>query len=291
MRLRRSLPAVIITFLLQSAVMHAVQNASCTFDTFSAPAGYTLSMVQGVSDDGTVVGQLVDNKTLAYVAFTRASNGVFSEFSAPKSASTWLYGRNGAGVNAGFYQDSAYPSDIHGFLLQGSSFTAVNHPKAANTWLFDVNQPGAAVGSFSVSGGVVKAFMLANSKYTTIAYPNAQLTYALAINDNGQVAGSYSNGTVSNGFLWQNGNFTTIDFPKAKYGTVLAGINNSGIIVGNHLSADKEFGFIYNNGTFKNIVYSGAKYTLAGGINNNGVISGEIVVSSTDVLGYTAVCK
>ena len=117
------------------------------------------------------------------------------------------------------------------------------------------------------------------------------MTYALGINDNGEVVGSYASGFVNYGFAWQNGKFTLIDYPKAKYGTVLTGVNNSGVIVGNHLSADKDFGFFYENGVFKNIVYTGAKYTMAGGINNNGVISGEIVISSTGVLGYTAVCK
>jgi hypothetical protein len=291
MGLRRSLSAVIVTFLLQSAAMHAAQTASCTFDTFSAPSGYSLSMVQGVSDDGTVVGQLVDNKTLQYLAFARSASGVVTKYAAPKSASTWLYGRNGAGANAGFYQDSAYPGRIHGFLLQGSNFTTVNYPKAPNTWLFDVNQMGASVGSFSANGFMVKGFVLVNNKYTTIAYPNAQVTYALGINDNSEIVGYYASGFVSNGFAWQNGTFTTINYPKAKYGTVLTGINKSGVIVGNHLSADKQFGIIYENGAFKNIVYSGGNYTLAGGINNNGLISGEIYVSSTNILGYTAVCK
>jgi hypothetical protein len=68
-------------------------------------------------------------------------------------------------------------------------------------------------------------------------------------------------------------------------------VNNSGVIVGNHLSAERDFGFIYENGVFANIVYSGAKYTMAGGINNNGLISGEIYLSGNNTLGYTAVCK
>ena len=46
MGLSRSVSAMIVTFLLQAAAMHAVQTASCTFDTFSAPSGYSLSMVQ-----------------------------------------------------------------------------------------------------------------------------------------------------------------------------------------------------------------------------------------------------
>ena len=64
MSLPRLVSGVIVTFLLHSAVMFATQTASCTFDTFSAPSGYTLSTVDGVGDDGTVVGQLLDNKTL-----------------------------------------------------------------------------------------------------------------------------------------------------------------------------------------------------------------------------------
>jgi hypothetical protein len=68
-------------------------------------------------------------------------------------------------------------------------------------------------------------------------------------------------------------------------------VNNSGVIVGNHLSAERDFGFIYENGVFKNIVYSGGNYTMAGGINNNGLISGEIYLTGNNTLGYTAVCK
>ncbi len=291
MGIRTSFIAIAVALLVQSVVSHAAQTASCTFDTFSAPSGYTLSMVEGVSDDGTVVGQLINNKTQAYVSFTRSASGAFTEYAAPKSVTTWLYGRNASGVNAGFYQDNANIEHVHGFLLKGSNMTAVNYPNAANTWLFDVNQLGAASGSYSASASLVKGFTLVNNKYTTIAHSGASATYALAINDNGEVAGSYSVNSVSNGFTWQNGTFTTINYPNSKYGTVLTAVNNTGVVVGNHLSADKDFGFIYENGTFKNIVYTGAKYTMAGGINNNGLVSGQIYFSETNTLGFTAVCK
>jgi hypothetical protein len=235
---------------------------------------------------------LLDNKTLVPVAFAYSSSGVFTEYSAPKSMATWMYGGNGSGgANAGSYQDIAYPEHIHGFLLQSGKLTSVNYPGAPNTWLFDVNQLGAMVGSYSASGNVTKGFMAVNGSYTAIGYPSAQTTYAMAINDSGVVVGSYASGFVSNGFLWQNGKFTTINFPGAKYGTALVGINNTGVIVANHFSGDKTFGVIYENGAFKKIIYSGAKYTMAGGINNNGLISGQIYVTGTSTLGYTAVCK
>jgi len=291
MGLCRSASTIVITLLFQSAAMHAATTASCTFDTFSAPSGYSLSQVSGVSDDGTVVGQLLNNSTLQSEGFTRSASGVITQYAAPQSSTTWLYGRNGSGVNAGYYQATAYPAHLHGFLLQGSTFTAVNHPNAANTWLFDVNLLGASVGSFSASASVTKGFMLVNGTYTTIAYPNALATYAMAINDNGEVVGSYASSIVSYGFAWNNGTFTAINYPKSKYGTGLLGVNNSGVIVGNHLSADQAHGFIYENGTFKNIVYSGAKFTEAGGINNNGLISGQIYFKGGTSLGFTAVCK
>ncbi len=291
MNLPRLVPAAIVALLLHSSLMHAAQTASCIFDTFSAPSGYSFSQVNGVSDDGTVVGQLSDNNTLQLVAFTRSAGGVITKYASPKSAATWLYGRNATGVNAGFYQDSAYPEHVHGFLLQGSSFTAVNHPNAANSWLFDINLLGGAVGSFSASQTVTKGFRLVNGHYTTIAYPNALATYALAINDNGDVVGTYASSIYSNGFFWKNGTFTTINFPLAKYGTVLTAVNDFGVIVGNRLLSDAAIGFIYENGVFKNIAYTGASYTMVGGINNNGLISGQIYLTSKNSLGFTAVCK
>ncbi len=209
--------------------MHAaVPTASCTFTTFSAPAGYSLGSVNGVTDEGTVFGQLVNNSTQLTAGFTYSAKGVFTKYAAPKSMNTWFYGGNASGLKAGSYQSSAYPDGMNGFLLQGSQFTAVTYPKAANTWLFNVNQLGAAVGSFSASQTLTKGFRLVNGKYTAIAYPNAQLTYAQAINDNGVVAGTYVVGVVSTGFLWEDGKFTLIAYPKAKYGTALVGVNNTG---------------------------------------------------------------
>ena len=236
--------AIVAAVLVNLSTMHAVPQASCVFDTFTAPPGFTFSQVNGVSDDGVVVGQLVNENTQEFVGFTRSANGVFTEYAAPKALTTWMYGRNGIGADSGFYQDAAYPQHVHGFMLENGKLTIVNYPKAVNTWLFETNQLGDSVGSYSVSPSLIKSFKLVNGKYTTLAYPDAQSTYAMAINDNGEVVGTYASSPVSNGFLWQSGIFTTLNFPNAKWGTVLTGINNSGVIVGNHLTADNDYGFI-----------------------------------------------
>jgi uncharacterized membrane protein len=291
MFLSRHVPVIVITFLLFTALAHSIQNASCTFHTFPAPAGYSFGAVQGVSDDGTVVGQLIDKNTQQFVAFSRSAGGVFTKYTAPKSQNTWLYGRNDSSVSVGTYQDSAYPGHLHGFLQQGGTFTELNYPKAADTWLYGINQLGAMAGSFRASASSIKGFTLANGKYTTIAYPKALATFVLGINDNGEAVGYYASDIVNYGYAWKNGTFTDIDYPNSKYGTVLFGVNKSGVIVGNHISADRAFGFIYANGAFKNIVYSGADYTVAGGINNNGLISGQIFLNASTSVGYTATCK
>lgn len=290
MSLPRLVPVIVVTVLLHS-LMHAVPQADCVFDTFEAPTGFTFSQVNGVSDDGTVVGQLVNSDTQEFVAFTRSAGGVITEYTVPKTLTTWLYGRNGIGINSGFYQDAAYPQHVHGFLQQGEVLTTINYPKAANTWLFDSNQLGDVVGSYSVSPALINGFKLINGKFTTIGFPGAQSTYAIAINDNGKIVGTYSSSPVSHGFIWENGRFTTLNFPNALYGTVLTGVNNAGVIVGNHLSDDSDFGFVYEDGVFKNVVYPDAKSTMTGGINNNGVISGQIYLTAQSYLGYTAVCK
>src|SRR5437899_12758411 len=91
MRLPR---AAFASLLFLSAASYAANQASCTFTTFSAPAGYSLAQVNGVSDDGTVVGQLEHHNSGAFVAFSRSAAGKFTLFAPPNSAFTWFNRRN-----------------------------------------------------------------------------------------------------------------------------------------------------------------------------------------------------
>ncbi len=286
MALRPTMLAALVCLLVPA--VHAANKASCTFITFDAPSGYTLNDVEGIADDGTVVGQLIDNKTQNMVGFMRSQSGDFTVYTAPKSSMTWLYQQNATGTSSGSFMDSK--AKVHGLTLVNGNFTEIDYPGAANTWVFGVNHVGALTGSYGGSGSA-NGFLLVNQNYTKIAYPKGAVTYPMAVNDNNAVVGSSMTGTVSSGFLWQNGNFTTINYPGSKYGSELTGINNVGTIVGNRISADKAFAFIYENGSFESIVYDGAKFELVGGINNNGVVSGQIYMTGTTSVGYTATCK
>jgi len=290
MRFPETALTVTVLLMLLPGVALGANQASCTFTTFSAPAGYSFAQINGISDDGTVVGQLEDKSSGVFVAFARGANGQFTLYSASGSDYTWFNRRNVPGVNVGSYLDSRVPSHVHGFAQSASGMVEVNYPKATNTWLYGINAAGVVVGNYS-KGITTKGFKLDGGKYTLIRYPAAQATSPQAINDNGLVVGSYFDGTIYHGFIWRNGSFTAVDAANARFGTVLTDVNKAETIVGNRLAADHAFGFIYKNGAFANIVYAGAKNATAGGINSSGVISGQIYFSATNMLGYTAVCK
>ena len=290
MRFLRAVLALTAWLLALAAFSTASNQATCTFNTFSAPQGYALVEVNDITDDGTVVGQVEDLNSGAFVAYSRSAVGVFTIFDAPNSIFTWFSSRNLAGVNVGSYLDNGRVQHVHGFAQSGKGFVQVDYPKATHSWLYGINTAGIVAGSFS-KGTVVKGFILNNGKYTTIAFQGAQATNPQAINDSNVVVGEYSDGTLDHGFIWKKGSFTTVDFPKSRFGTVLSDVNNAGVIVGNRLSSDRAFGFIYQNNTFASIVYTGAKNATVGGINNNGVISGQLYFTGSQKQGYTAVCK
>jgi hypothetical protein len=291
MRLPQVACAIVVSLLTLPAVA-ATPQASCSFTTFDAPSGYTLSQVNGIDDNGMVVGQLQNKSTGAMVAFERTAAGKFTVYTAPNSAMNWFYGRS-SGVNAGTYQDKAMPPKMHGMAVDSNNnFVAVNYPKATYTWLNGINAGGTVVGSY-MSGTSHKAFRLQSGSNKSIARTGAASTIALALNDSGTIIGYYSDSTGFNhGFTWQNNAFQKIvDYPGAKYGTQLTGINKAGVIVGNYLSGDHAFGIFYKNGAFSKVVYSGAKSASIGGINNSGVIAGQVFFTLANMPGYTAVCK
>ena len=87
MRFPRFVFAIAACFAFCVSSYAALPKASCTFTVFSAPAGYTLSMVNGIDDSGTVVGELQDQNS-NWVAFTRDASGNFTIFAVPKSGMT-----------------------------------------------------------------------------------------------------------------------------------------------------------------------------------------------------------
>jgi uncharacterized membrane protein len=86
-----------------------------------------------------------------------------------------------------------------------------------------------------------------------ITVQGAMVAVAFDNNQAGQVVGSYvyeATPTVSHGFLYENGQFTTIDVQGGS-GTWPLSINTDGVITGYYLDSDfVAHGFVYKHGHF-----------------------------------------
>jgi probable HAF family extracellular repeat protein len=132
--------------------------------------------------------------------------------------------------------------------------------------------------------------------FTTIDDPSAApYTEAFGINDTSQISGTYAVGTsigngvqyVGNGFLYSNGNFSTIDCPGSD--TEVSGINEGGEIVGSCTgTSDSGTGFLYSNGTFTTIddPIAAPGGTSPNGVNDSGQIVGSYIDSNGNDHGF-----
>jgi probable HAF family extracellular repeat protein len=107
------------------------------------------------------------------------------------------------------------------------------------------------------------------------------LTQAQGINSRGQIVGLYEDGTGVHGFLYDRGEFSTIDVPGA-VGTKALGINPEGHIVGEYEDINGiVHGYVLRHGAFTTIdAVPGAISTRASSINPQGQIVGTFHTDS-----------
>jgi len=112
-----------------------------------------------------------------------------------------------------------------------------------------------------------------------VNFPAASSTEVFGINDYGDIVGVYQVPGPLNfhGFLRHNGEFTTIDSPKAQFGTTTFAINRAGTIVGSY---DDAHGFMYHEGTYRTLdapqLQGEPHNTQLNGINKLGWIVGQV---------------
>lgn len=69
--------------------------------------------------------------------------------------------------------------------------------------------------------------------------------------------------------------YTTLDDPRANFGTDPTGINDAGTIVGTYVGLSGQHGFLYSGGSYRTLDAPGAAATHASGINASGLIVGD----------------
>lgn len=114
-------------------------------------------------------------------------------------------------------------------------------------------------------------------RYVRIDFPDAVSTEPMGINARGAIVGRYVDADgVPHGFLYENGEFTSIDVPGALMTLGARAINARGDIFGSfHDRNDVQRVYVLSNGRFDRIAHPDAIATAAGGINNAGDITGQ----------------
>ncbi len=198
--------------------------------------------------------------------------------------------------------DYQVPGGVHAYIQTGSSFINAEPSGSLDSYLSGVNAHGVAVGGYCPNGCNPETgqygytYDYGTGKIRKITFPmTGAATAAYGINDTGMIVGGYCPNTsvcpqglfnpASDGFIYQKGTYTTLDFPGAQDTTAFA-INNAGTIVGYYvINNTGPHAFLCQNSTFTTIDFPGSGYTLATSINNFGVVAG-LFSNSTGVHGF-----
>jgi probable HAF family extracellular repeat protein len=132
--------------------------------------------------------------------------------------------------------------------------------------------------------------------------PGSAGSYAFGINAHGVAVGGFCGLggcnalAAQHGFTYNNGAYTTIDYPQTGATTAAYGINDLGEIVGGFCAgpypcpegafARTGHGFLDNQGVFTQLDYPGSQDTQADAINNAGVIVGAYDINETGPHGF-----
>jgi hypothetical protein len=265
--------------------------AAITGLVFAAPGGL-----------GAAVAKPAPPPTLTYV-----------DYMVPGSVSTSVTGYTIHGVAAGTYTDAL--GATHGFIdadISDAAITVVDAPPGStDAAVTSINDSGSTTGTYW-TGTVRHGFLRApDGALTVIDDPAAPTegdlvgTVASQVSNTGVVVGYsfvtdndgitlpvepyFAPSTVSHGFVWKDGDFTTFDAPKAyvdpayNSGTRVLGLNTAEAMVGEYTFLRRtdgtSAGFLVT-GRFKTLVEptvptNWCGFTTPMAINDAGVIVGS----------------
>ena len=208
-------------------------------------------------------------------------------------------GINNDGLVSGYYLDSS--SVAHGFVWQNGALRTVNYPGAAYTYLYNVNNQGVVIG-YHGNGTTnhTVTYSVESRKWTALPdIPGYPANEGYGINDAGFAVGNAFLSSTSSypsnapaAWIWDP---TTLSYSffavpgSAEYSTEPNGINDKGQVAGWYADSSGFYhGFLKEYGTYTTVDFPGAPYTFPDGLNNSGVIQGQILTDSYVAEGFTA---
>lgn len=165
---------------------------------------------------------------------------------------------NNAGAIAGYYQTPS--GATYGFLYQNGAYTTLDPFGSSNVSIFGIDARGNVIGSFNIENAqgqsAVYGFVYGQlTGYQVLSDPHSLLpnglpdTDGFGLNASGVAIGDYFGpgphaffGGQYDGYVYQDGNYTTINPPTSFRTTPLA-IDDAGDIVGNYVAFDTFQGY------------------------------------------------
>ncbi len=241
-------------------------------------------------------------KTIVAISLLLCINACFGDdysyvvFDHPKASAglTQAKGINDAGEVVGTFWETQ--GGNHGFSYRDgvfSTFDAPNTPTGLTT-ATGINNDGKIVGYYNLNPFNVFTFVYDGNAFnvldTTALSTTTKITRIIGngINASGSIAGTYSKADGNYAYVYNAGNYTTLDIPNAKAGTTSAvGINDQGSVVGNFQDNQGLHGFMYKGGSYTTLDVPGADLnsTAPTGINNKNSVTGTFK-DTTGIHGF-----
>ena len=256
--------------------------------------GAESTYISELEDGGVVIGWYW-NETQHSFIYDGTS---YRDITFPGANNTWIRGRSGNYV-WGSYSDSNWQQ--HGFLLVGTTYMSIDYPSAYSTYVkgifgtkvfgdywgvsgsgsflyengnfMTISYPGAnsswtanqgdngnfIAGTYNDSKGS-HGYLFDGTTYTSIDYPGATATWIDGSSGN-KVWGNFYRANKVGLFVYENGQFTTINFPGENYNSAWISAISGNNVIGSYWSGNEQKAFVFNGSTFSTIAYPGASYT------------------------------
>jgi hypothetical protein len=145
------------------------------------------------------------------------------------SPTTSAYGIDGTNI-VGYYTTGT--GLTHGFLYNGIGYTTIDYPGGTyGSYAQGISGTNIVGLGYDLAPGNGHSFIYNGKNFVTISNVignTAEAIDALAISSN-DIAGYYYNGTTDSGFVWDQTNYTIVNYPSAKLTTVY-GIDGNNIV-------------------------------------------------------------
>ena len=249
--------------------------------TFDYPGAGNSTLPQKISDQGVMVGTVIDISGVEQGFFYKPRIGRFSDrpFSDPNDTGKVTQGR---GINNNRYACGEYETGsngtFHGYILEHPNFISFDVPDTQDTIPLGINNAGDFVGTVTTNSSTRPAFVSLGGVVTTFAVPGAIVTFAYQLNKGNQIIGYYLDSSgIAHGYTRdKRGSLTfPVDVPGAT-GTLLLGNNDSNWGVGRYTDASglTHGLFFITPDDILTYDYPGSTFTSLNGINKDGFVVG-----------------